>query len=219
MNCYNADILINCNWRPMKRFILLLSLLLSPQLYAQQDLAIFLNGLNTLQANFVQRLYADTGELVEETEGQMYIQRPNRFHWAYQIPYKQLIIADGKRVWIYDEDLEQVTIKNFGVALGETPALLLSSNQPDVEKNFNIKKLNSQSNYTRLQLDPKTNEAQFVKVILTLDGQQLHGLDLVDNLGQTTTMHFKNMARNKTLDNTLFQFTPPEQVDVINEIE
>ncbi|WP_353573312.1 outer membrane lipoprotein chaperone LolA [Candidatus Albibeggiatoa sp. nov. BB20] len=203
----------------MKQFILLLGLLLSTNLYAQQDLAVFLHDLTSLQANFVQRLYADTGELLEETEGQMYIQRPDRFRWAYQVPYQQLIVADGQLVWIYDEDLEQVTIKDFDTALGKTPTLLLMSSQPRVEQDFNMTKLDSQSEYSRLQLEPKDEEAQFEKIILTLDGQALRGLDLVDNLGQTTTMHFKNMQRNSQLDKKLFQFTPPEHVDIINESE
>ncbi|MCV6637972.1 outer membrane lipoprotein chaperone LolA [Candidatus Albibeggiatoa sp. nov. NOAA] len=203
----------------MKRLILLLGLLLSTNLYAQQDLAVFLRDLSTLQADFVQRLYADTGELLEETEGQMYIQRPDYFRWAYQVPYQQLIVADGKLVWIYDEDLEQVTIKDFDTALGKTPALLLSSSQPRVEQDFNVSKLDSQSEYTRLQLEPKEEDAPFEKIILTLNGQALRGLDLVDNLGQTTTMHFKNMQRNQKLDKALFQFVPPEHVDIIDESE
>lgn len=200
----------------MKWFILSLSLLCSAPLYAQQDLALFSENLNTLQADFVQRLYADTGELLEETEGQMYIQRPEHFRWAYLIPYQQLIVANGQVVWIYDEDLEQVTIKNFDTALGKTPALLLSSSQLHVEKNFTITKLKSQSEYIRLQLLPK-EEAQFKKMILTLDGKILRSLDLVDNLGQTTTMHFKNMQRNRDLDADLFEFEPPEHVDIIDE--
>jgi len=202
----------------MKQLFLLMSFMFSVNLYAQQDLTLFLDDLNTLQADFVQRLYADSGELQEETEGQMYIQRPNHFRWAYQIPYQQLIVANGQFVWVYDEDLEQVTIKDFDTTLGKTPALLLSSSQPHVEQNFTITKLQSQSEYTRLQLIPK-QEAQFEKMILTLDKNVLRGLDLVDNLGQTTTMHFKNMQRNRPLAADLFQFEPPEQVDIIDESE
>lgn len=201
----------------MKQLILWLGLLMTTNLYAQQDLALFLDDLTSLQADFVQRLYADTGELLEETEGQMYIQRPDHFRWAYQVPYQQLVVADGKLVWIYDEDLEQVTIKNFDTALGKTPALLLSSTQPRVEQDFVIKKLESKSNYTRLQLSPKGENTQFEKIILILNGQELRGLDLIDNLGQTTAMQFKNMQRNKKLDKQLFQFIPPANVDIIDE--
>ncbi|MEK7991453.1 MAG: outer membrane lipoprotein chaperone LolA [Thiotrichaceae bacterium] len=203
----------------MKQLILLLGLLLSTNLYAQQDLAVFLQDLTTLQADFIQRLYADTGELLEETEGQMSIQRPNHFRWAYQVPYQQLIVADGQSVWIYDEDLEQVTIKDFDTALGKTPALLLTSSQLRVEQDFNVIKLDSQSEYTRLQLEPKGEDTQFEKIILTLDGTELRGLDLVDNLDQTTTMHFKNMKRNSRLDKKLFRFIPPEDADIIDESE
>jgi outer membrane lipoprotein carrier protein len=202
----------------MKLLILLLGMIIFTELSAQQYLNAFLHDFNTLQADFSQHLYAENGSLLEEAEGRMYILRPNHFRWEYHSPYKQLIIANGRQVWVYDEDLAQVTIREFNTALGRTPALLLSSDKLQVEQNFDITTLTSRSEYNRLQLIPKGDNPQFAKIILTLDqNNELRALDISDNLAQTTTMHFREVRRNANLAPDLFNFIPPVGVDVVDE--
>lgn len=186
------------------------------ELYANEALNNFLRDLGTLQAQFVQKLYNEKGSLLEESQGEMYVQRPNRFRWNYKKPYSQLIIADGKRVWIYEHDLEQVTVKKLDQSLGKTPAFLLSSDR-HVEEDFLVNFVYSQDGLTRFELIPKDTEAQFDRMHINLSGNKLSELELVDNLGQTTLITFSQLKRNHKLDEELFIFTPPAGVDIIND--
>ncbi len=202
----------------MKRYCLFLVLCCLPHwLYAHEALEYFLDDLHTLYAQFEQVIYDDNGELLEKSQGLMYVQRPNRFRWVYQQPYDQLIVADGKKVWIYDNDLEQVTVKNLDNALGKTPAFLLSR-QKALEEDFFINDLPSyRRGVTRLELIPKDAQAQFDSMRLNLQGKTLLNLELVDNLGQTTNILFHKVKRNHKLNYKLFIFTPPAGVDIIED--
>ncbi|MDM8558596.1 outer membrane lipoprotein chaperone LolA [Candidatus Parabeggiatoa sp. HSG14] len=187
-------------------------------LFANEVLDDFLSNLNTLEARFEQSLYNEKGDLLEKSQGEMYVQRPNKFRWDYQYPYTQLIVADGERVWIYDTDLEQVTVKSLDQALGKTPAFLLSSSR-QIEEDFFVEQLPSKmKGVTRLELTPKDTEAQFDSMRINLSSKDLLGFELVDNLGQTTLITFRQVKRNKIVEEKgLFIFTPPAGVDIINE--
>jgi len=200
----------------MKRITVIFFLLFSPSGFAQPILDNFLKDLSSLKAQFEQQLFNETGKLIETSQGQMYIKRPNQFRWDYQKPYHQLIVADGENVWIYDPDLEQVTMKKLTQALGKTPALLLSSNRP-IEEDFFVNPLPTKADITRLELLPKDAQAQFDSIRLNLRGETLLGFELVDNLGQTTLITFKQTERNQKLEESLFIFTPPAGVDVVTE--
>lgn len=200
----------------MKRITVIFFLLFSHSGFAQPILDNFLKDLSSLKAQFEQQLFNETGKLIETSQGQMYIKRPNQFRWDYQKPYHQLIVADGENVWIYDPDLEQVTMKKLTQALGKTPALLLSSNRP-IEEDFFVNPLPTKADITRLELLPKDAQAQFDSIRLNLRGETLLGFELVDNLGQTTLITFKQTERNQKLEESLFIFTPPAGVDVVTE--
>lgn len=200
----------------MKRVTVIFFLLFSTSGFAQPILDNFLKDLSSLKAQFEQQLFNETGKLIETSQGQMYIKRPNQFRWDYQKPYHQLIVADGENVWIYDPDLEQVTMKKLTQALGKTPALLLSSNRP-IEEDFFVNPLPTKADITRLELLPKDAQAQFDSIRLNLRGETLLGFELVDNLGQTTLITFKQTERNQKLEESLFIFTPPAGVDVVTE--
>jgi outer membrane lipoprotein carrier protein len=200
----------------MKQVTVIFFLLFSSSGFAQPILDNFLKNLSSLQAQFEQQLFNETGKLIETSQGQMYIKRPNQFRWDYQKPYHQLIVADGENVWIYDPDLEQVTMKKLTQALGKTPALLLSSNRP-IEEDFFVNPLPTKADITRLELLPKDAQAQFDSIRLNLRGETLLGFELVDNLGQTTLITFKQTERNQKLEESLFIFTPPAGVDVVTE--
>lgn len=197
-------------------FILILLSLPSP-LYAHEALTRFLNTLETLQAQFEQKLSNESGDLLETSQGEVHIKRPNQFRWDYQKPYQQLIVADGKKVWIYDHDLEQVTVKKFDEALGKTPALLLSSNRQAIEEDFFVIQMTSQTGQSRFELIPKDAQAQFESIQLTLQGDLLQSFELTDNLGQKTLIEFSQVKFNQPVDTQLFQFTPPAGVDVVED--
>jgi len=203
----------------LKRTCLLIFLCYLPNwLHAHEALDHFLRDLQSLHAQFKQEIYDEKGQILEKSQGKMYIQRPNRFRWVYQQPYQQLIVADGKKVWIYDSDLEQVTVKNLDKALGKTPAFLLSHRQATLEKDFIINKLpSSRTGATRLELIPKDAQAYFDSMRLNLQGKKLLNLELVDNLGQTTNIYFLKIKRNQKLNANLFKFTPPAGVDIIKD--
>lgn len=199
-----------------QKYSLLLILVLFPNLlHAKDFLNDFLTSLYTFEANFSQRIYNDNGTLLEQSTGKMYVKRPNKFHWVYKHPYNQLIVADGERVWIYDSDLDQVTVKNLNKALGKTPAFLLSRSRK-VNKDFTVKQIA----YTRkaFELTPKDTQATFKKIRIKFDiNNNLKGFELLDNLDQRSYITFTNFKKNQRIDEGLFIFTPPAGSDIINE--
>ena len=199
----------------MKYWVLVLSLLWQP-VWATSQLDTFLNNLKTLEAKFQQKQFSETGELLEVSQGKTYIQRPGKFRWDYQYPYKQLIVADGTKVWVHDVELEQVTIRNLDAALGKTPALLLT-NKGDIHKDFTVTELSKTPKEIVFLLTPKSDGTQFENIHLTLRDKLLYKLKLIDNLEQTTEIVFSHAQSGISLDPQLFVFTPPEGVDVIVE--
>lgn len=183
---------------------------------ANDALEDFLNGFESLKADFTQTLYDEQGAVLEVSSGAVYLQRPGRFRWVYEQPYEQLIVADGKSIWIFDQDLEQVTIKDFDVSTQNTPALLLSSEQP-MSDFFTVQDLpDSPTGEQQVKLSPKSQDAQFAAMQLLFDGQNLSRLQVQDKLGQTSVIAFTSPQRNVPLAASLFEFTPPEGVDLID---
>ncbi len=183
----------------------------------QQRLERFLHQLTTIKAGFVQTLNNADGELIEKSEGIMAVERPGMFRLEYQNPYEQLYVADGRNIWFYDRDLEQVTVKPQSEALGSTPALLLSTTDP-LETNFEIREVGlKEGGLYWLELNPKDPDSNFEFVRLAMKGDLLHAMEMVDGFGQTTRLLFDPMVRNPQLSADIFQFTPPPGVDVIGE--
>lgn len=176
----------------------------------------FLNGLDTMEANFIQTLYNPRGELVEESRGTMSLSRPGRFRLQYKNPYEQLYVADGKRIWMYDKDLEQVTVKAQADTLGSTPAMLLSTTKP-LQDSFSITELGVHEGFQWLELKPRAADSNFDFVRLALEGNVLRAMEMVDGFGQTTRLYFETVKRNPSLDKATFKFSPPPGVDVIGE--
>lgn len=205
-----------------KLFFLTTALLAAAVAQAQGEgerkLDQFFDGLKTMRAEFVQSLVSPEKEVLEETKGMLWLARPGRFRLEYTDPYEQLYVADGKKIWMYDKGLEQITVKNQSAALANTPALLLSSTEP-LEKSFNIKELGKHAGLQWLELKPKQADASFEYVRLALDGPKLQAMEMIDGFGQTTRLYFDKIVRNPEIDKKRFQFTPPKGVDVIGDIE
>jgi len=185
---------------------------------AGDDLRAFLADVESLEASFAQTLYDETHEPLESSGGRFYLQRPDRFRWSYSRPYPQEIVADGKRLWVYDSELAQVTVKPLDEALGNTPSLLLSSDEP-LENSFALREAGWEEGLDWVELTPKSAESNFSYVRLGFDGSMLKTMELKDSFGQTTRLQFSDAVINPRLDPALFRFTLPTGADVISDGE
>jgi outer membrane lipoprotein carrier protein len=182
----------------------------------EERLTRFLDGLDTMEAAFIQTLIDPRGELIEESRGTLWLSRPGRFRLHYRNPYEQLYVADGEKIWMYDRDLEQVTVKPQADALGSTPAMLLSTTEP-LRNNFAITELGEHEGFQWLELKPLAAESNFDFVRLALEGEVLRAMEMVDGFGQTTRLYFETVKTNPALAEEKFTFQPPPGVDVIGE--
>lgn len=186
----------------------------------RQRVESFLQGLEGLQAKFKQVLTDRSGQTVDEASGTLAIRRPDRFRWDYRDPHEQVIVADGTRVWLYDSDLEQVTVRKLDDTLSATPAMLLSG-KGNLEDNFTVTQVaqdeNKDSGVMWVRMEPKRTDTDFKWVRLGFDGPALKFMQLADKLGQTTHLEFSQLERNPPLDPSRFTFTVPPGADVIGD--
>ena len=174
----------------------------------------FFNGLLTLQADFDQQVVDGNRQLLQSSQGHMWIMRPGRFRWDYETPYRQQLVADGERLWSYDEDLEQVTVQPATEVLTSTPAMLLSGDQP-LETLFTIEDTSAAADGRRVTLVPKSDDSNITRLHVHFSGKLLTRIDAEDSFGNTTVFSFTRMERNPELDEKIFSFTPPAGADVI----
>ena len=203
--------------RLLQAFLLMYSMAGAAQATSgQANLEAFFAGLQTLQADFDQQVVDSNNQPVQSSRGQMWIKRPGRFRWDYQLPYRQQIVADGARLWSYDEDLEQVTVQPAGEVLTATPAMLLSGDRPLAEV-FVISELPSLDAATRVLLTPKSDDSNITALHLYFSSGTLVRIEASDNFGNTTSFRFSNVQRNPPLDDALFRFVPPEGADIVGD--
>jgi len=183
---------------------------------AQTRLATFVSQTKGLKAHFSQTVFDRNGRKTQESSGILFFSRPGKFRWVYQKPYAQLLVGDGKRLWIYDEDLDQVTVRKLDIAIGDSPAALLAG-ENDIEKRFLLKEVGSRDGLDWVEAAPKSKEGSFEMVRLGFKGDALQAMELKDNFGQTTLLHFSNLERNPAMGSSLFRFTPPKGADVISD--
>jgi outer membrane lipoprotein carrier protein len=182
----------------------------------RQRVEAFLQGLDGLQAQFNQVLTDRNGQTIEEASGTLAISRPDRFRWDYRKPYEQVIVADGTRIWIYDSDLEQVTVRKLDETLSATPAMLLSG-RSNLADNFNVTQVAQEGKIDWVRMEPKRDDTDFKWVRLGFEGAQLKYMQLADKLGQTTGLEFSKLERNPPLDPSRFTFSVPPGADVIGD--
>lgn len=176
----------------------------------------FFTGLHSLEANFEQVIIDPQGKLLESSRGKLQILRPGRFRWAYEAPYEQLITTNGATLWVFDPDLQQVTVSELDTSVGNTPALLLSTDRPLAEL-FHIGDPESDGKLTWLLLEPRDEETSFTSIFLGFQDAVLSTMEIVDGFGQTVQIRFSNLRRNSPIDPAVFEFKPPAGVDVIGE--
>jgi outer membrane lipoprotein carrier protein len=178
-----------------------------------QALRTFFAGLETLQADFEQQVVDEYGRTQQSSRGHMWIMRPGRFRWDYEEPYRQQIVADGTRLWSYDEDLQQVTVQAAGEVLTATPAMLLSGEQP-LEQVFTL-----EDDGDSVRLLPKSDDSNITALSLYLEAGVLQEITAQDSFGNTTTFRFSKLERNPSLPVDLFVFVPPAGADVVGDVQ
>ncbi|CAG7855872.1 hypothetical protein MCAMS1_00164 [biofilm metagenome] len=180
------------------------------------QLQVFLKVAKSFSADFKQVLINEAGNPTQTSYGVFYLQRPGKFRWNYQKPFQQEIVSNTGKVWFYDTDLEQVTVKKVDESLGSTPALLLSGDIP-LEKNYTMEGQGSDGEMQWVKLLPKSQDSTFKYVLIGLEKGTLAGMELSDNFGQLTRIYFSNVIVNAPLKSTLFEFKAPKGVDVFSD--
>ncbi len=188
----------------------------TPATSQQTSMDRFFVGLQTLTAEFEQTLFDAQGTLTQTATGRLSIQRPGRFRWDYTAPYQQLVLGDGERIWTFDADLEQATVRAQQDALAGTPALLLSAGEQPREL-FTVHRLPDRDQEQWYELLPLTRDTQFNRLRLGFLGDNLVGMELIDGFDQLTVFRFSGLNRNGPVSAALFHFEPPPGVDVIGQ--
>jgi outer membrane lipoprotein carrier protein len=190
---------------------------IAAQAGAVEKLKSYIAATHSAQANFTQEVVDQSGKKIQSASGVMQFQRPGKFRWAYQKPYEQIIVGDGVKFWLYDVDLNQVTVKKLDAALGSNPAALLSGSN-EIERGFALQDDGNQDGLDWLQATPKGSDTSFDKIRMGFNAQaELVVMELNDAFGHKTVLRFSNMQHNPKFSAQQFHFTPPKGADVIGE--
>jgi outer membrane lipoprotein carrier protein len=184
----------------------------------KDNLSGLLKNMHSFKANFTQTILNKHGKAIQKSTGQMELQRPNQFRWDVRSPSKQLIVTNGKKLWIYDPDLDQVTIRSLVKTAGETPAMLLSDENLALGDEFTVKSLSVPgSSLEWFLLIPHDQGTVISSLKLGFANKQIQKMQIQDHLGHTTAIEFINGKMNGPLSSASFVFKPPANVDVIDE--
>lgn len=184
---------------------------------AIEKLQIFVAATHSAQANFTQEVADRNGKRIQSASGTMQFERPGKFRWIYKKPYEQLIVGDGKKFWMYDTDLNQVTVKKLDAALGSSPAALLSGSN-EIERDFALKDIDDRDGLEWLQATPKSAETTFQKILMAFNAKsELVVMELHDAFGHHTVLRFSGLKNNPSFGAQQFKFVPPKGADVLGE--
>ncbi len=185
---------------------------------ALESLTRFFKDIHSFEARFAQVVLDENLNALDEGRGRVWIKRPGRFRWDYQPPAAQQIIGDGERVWLYDIDLEQVTVREQAQALGRSPAILLAGDG-ELAHNYELEDIGAQGRYDWVNLTPKNADSGFIEVRIGFEHRRLRLMELLDTLDQTTRIVFVDIDENAALDDALFDFEVPHGADLIDQTE
>jgi outer membrane lipoprotein carrier protein len=186
---------------------------------AVNQLAAILDTTTTLTAEVEQLLMDQDGRELQENRVELVMQKPASFYWAIKEPYEELMVTDGSVIWRYEPDLEQVTIQEFNDDVDRTPVMLLNGNAASIAESYEVSATSMDSTRTRFVLLPKKPGNLFERLSLTFKGSDLEEMQFEDSLGQQTSLTFRQVVRNQTIDSSKFHFTPPDGVEVIDNTE
>lgn len=203
----------------MKKIFLTACLILVSQLVQAAGLdrmKEYFQNIQTAQADFHQVVTDKQGHKTQDVTGTMQLQKPSKFRWDYHQPFVQQIVGDGEKVWLYDPDLSQVTVRAFSKAVGSTPAALLAGGK-EMERSFTIKDTSRKGDLEWVLAIPKVAETGFERVFLGFKGDALMEMELHDSFGNRTAITFINIQRNPKLSSDVFRFSPPPGADVLSQ--
>lgn len=199
-----------------KRTLLICILVLSSLQVNASVLIKYLKNLNSFQAEFIQTVFTETNDKKQKSSGFIVVKSPNQFFLKYIKPYKLVYVADGKKIWSYDKDLEQVVVKKQGDILVNTPVMLLG-NPKDLTRSYRIEEMGLTDGWLWFELTPKEDDTNFETVALAFENKELRAMEMTDHFGQTTRLEFINIIKNPKLAKNQFKFVPPKGVDVIGQ--
>jgi len=174
----------------------------------------FVASTKAAKGEFTQKVVAQ-GSKDKLSSGSFSFARPGKFIWTYTKPYDQVLQADGEQLFIYDKDLNQVTVRKLGDALGSSPAAILFGSN-DLEKNFALSEAGTRDGLEWLKATPKAKDSSFEQIQIGLKNGVPEAMELKDNFGQTSILSFKKFEKNPALNATSFKFVMPKGADVIN---
>lgn len=195
-------------------------LLASATLFAQarERLDRFADGLVALQGSFAQQVYNADDSLREQSEGEVALRAPRQFRWHYRTPYEQLVIADGSHVWLYDVDLEQVTVRRQADEEAQSPLVVLTD-PASLDARYTVSEAGRRDGLDWLRLEPKHGDDGFREALLGLGDGGLERMRLEDSLGGRNEIRFSGWQRNPDLEAALFRFLPPDGVDLVGDVD
>ena len=199
----------------MKYFFLSL-ILASVSVFAAdpaQRLQSALRHMDSVSAEFTQTLRDEDKNIVQQSRGKVDLQRPGKFAWIYQEPYEQHIVADGNELWVFDVDLDQVTVKPIDAGLANAPIMLLTK-QADVTEQFNISEVGQRKYLYWVELEPRGEDLEYTHIYLGIDDDSVRAMELRDQFGRSTQIVFENLRTGVIHDPAKFDFEPPPGVDV-----
>jgi outer membrane lipoprotein carrier protein len=185
---------------------------------ARQQLEQFSDGMETLRARFDQQVISTDGMVQDGSSGQVWLRRPQLFRFAYGGDYPEVVVADGKNIWIYDEMLEQVTVKGQSEAAANSPLMLLTD-LAQLDQQFEVREVGDTDGIQLLELRSRSAETEFERILLGLRDNSLELMVMEDAFGLRTELKFHDVEKNPQLESSLFTFQPPESADVIGEIQ
>ena len=180
------------------------------------DFLAFNTATKTATARFDQEVFDRGGKVIERASGTFAFARPGKFRWSYEKPHAQLLVADGSKLWIHDPDLNQVSVKRIDQAISSTPAALLAG-KDDITALFTLRDAGEADGLAWVEATPKSQDTGFERVRLGLKGKTLAAMELRDQLGGRTLLHFSDLKPNAALSPATFRFTPPKGADVIEQ--
>ena len=183
---------------------------------ARSELEKFSNGLETLQVDFTQVVKSQDGTIHDKTYGNAWLQSPDKLRWVYAGDFPEIIVADGSDVWVYDEALEQVTIKPQSKQAADTPLLILTDIS-QLDQQFMVAELGDFEDMDLLELRSRDVESQFERILVGVDASGIRMMIMEDAFGQRTEIHFTNIVRNAEVAADVFSFTPPQGTDVVGQ--
>ncbi len=200
----------------LKSLALLAAATLTLPAVAEVSVQRYFRELKSLDADFAQTVIDANGRVAQNSAGHMLMEKPGRFRWDYASPGEQTIVADGRRLWLYDPGLEQVTVRKLDDALGATPLALLSGAAP-IDQAFRVGAAVERDGLVWFELTPKQMQGDFRVLRVAFRAEELAAIEFEDAFGQRTRIDFRTLKRNGPVDADKLRFTPPRGVDVIGE--